>query len=815
MNDLGLARRVLMKERSISLLAVLVLTLGIGGVATQFSVVNGLMLRPAAFPQPERLLSLSFMDTARNRAIGGASVADYLDWRASQQSFEEIALYGARLSINLTFAGVPRRYGGVYVTHNFLRTLGVTPMLGRDFTAADDQAGAPKTVIISHQIWQSDFGGSSTIVGEPVHINGQIGTVIGVMPPGFSFPFNEQVWAPVFPEFPPRARDDPQGFGGAVVGRLMPGATAESAASEFTTLAQRAARDFPETNRTFTAVQVTPFAEAFLRPQLRQIMLVMLGAVVVVLLIACVNVMNIQFARAARRTHDLAVCSALGASRWRLLRQMLVESLVLAACGAAGGTLFAAWATDVLLRQARTLPTPPPSWVTFDLDWRVLALTIGVTTVAGIISGLAPAWLASRSRPIELLREGGRGGTNRRVNVIIRGLVVLQIALTTALLVVATFMIRSIVNQQRIDWGYDTRRVLAARMTLFQADHPTPAALGQFFDRVLQTLRSDRHFAHVALTTRFRLAISANNTCEIEGETYPDVRSRPAVAVEPVSDGYFDALEMRILAGRDFGAGDTLDRPPVAIVNTAFVRTHFGGATPLGRRVRLATGPNAYGPWLTIVGVAPDTRMQGPYDGQSDGAGIFLPLAQAPQRWVTIVVRGRGGAPIAWTEPLRQAMARVDANQPIYMVNTVDQLIDEALAQNRLLAALFSIFGGVAVLLAAIGLYGVMSFAVSQRTNEFGIRMALGADRQKILRLILGQGAVQLAVGLGLGLSLAFALVTLGRAFMENFLYQVARGDPLVWGATIALVAFVTLLACLAPARRATRVNPVDALRAE
>jgi predicted permease len=580
-------------------------------------------------------------------------------------------------------------------------------------------------------------------------------------------------------------------------------------------MARRIAADFPSTNRTLTAVQVAPIAESFIGPQLRQMLFLMLGAVAIVLLIACVNVMNMQFARAARRTRDLAVCSALGASRWRLLRQMLIESLALSAAGAAGGTLFALWATDLLLRQARALRAPPPSWITFEVDGRVLAMTIGVTVGAALLCGLVPAWIASRGSPLDLIREGGRAGTGRRVNLIIRGLVVLQIALTAALLVVSMFMARSIVNQQRVNWGYDTSAVLLGRMTLFQADHPTPQALGQFYEQTLQTLRADPHFAAAALSTRFRLAISGNGLYEVDGLANPDEVARPNAAIEAISDGYFNALGLGIVDGRDFTSGDTLDRPPVALINTAFARRHFGHESPLGRRVRLGGGNNPPGPWLTIVGVVPDTRMQGPYDSQSDGAGIFVPLAQAPQRWITLVVRGRGGAPVTWTDPLRRAMARLDRNLPIYLVDTAAVLIDETLAQNRLLAALFAIFGGVAMLLAAVGLYGVMSFAVTQRTTEFGIRMALGADRRLILRMILAQGAGQLALGLVLGLSLALALVIIGGALVQNFLFQVSRADPLVWGSTVLLLTLVTLLACLAPARRATKVDPIVALRSE
>lgn len=814
MNDLHLAWRSLAKERAFALIAILVLTLGIGGVVTQFSVLNGLMLRLPGFPRAAQLMTVNLIDTVRGQPAGSVSTADYLDWAAGKKSYADLALYAARLSINVTHQEIPRRYGGVYVTENFFRTLGVAPLLGRDFTAADNQPGAEKVIILNHRVWETDFGGAPDIIGRKVHLNGRPGTIIGVMPPGFSFAFGEQVWAPMFQEFPVRPRGDSQSFGGAVLARLKPGVTQEQAEAEFTAIARRHALDFPATNRHLGAAQAVPLAESFLRPQLRQILLIMFVAVAIVLLIACVNVMNMQFARAVRRTRDLAVCSALGASRWRLFRQMLVENLVLAAAGSVGGTLFAWWATGALLRQARSIPTPPPAWVNFDLDARAVGVICLVAAGTGLLAGLVPAWLASRSRLTDVLREGGRSGTNRRVNLIIRGLVVLQIALTTALLVVSTFMVRSVVNQQHIDWGYDTGAVLAARMTLFQADHPNPEALSRFYDRTLQALRTDPHFDRIALTTRFRLAISQSGPCEIEGVAYADEEIRPVAAIEPISDGYFSALDLPVLAGRDFSAADRLDSPLVAMVNPAFAQRHFGRESPLGRRIRLRQS-NRPGPWLTIVGVAPDTRMQGPNDSRSDGAGIFVPLWQSPPRWITLVVRGRGGAAASWAEPLRQAMARLDPNLPIYQINTAEELIDGAMTQGRLLAVMFSLFGGVAMLLAAIGLYGVMSFAVNQRTHEYGIRMALGADASQIFQMILRQGAGQLGLGLALGLSLALALVLLGAASMEGFLFQVSRADPLVWGSTIALLATVTLVACLAPARRAVRVNPVDALRAE
>lgn len=812
--DVRFAGRFLAKDRGFSVLAVLVLALGIGGVATQFSVINGLLLRPPSYPQADRLMALSLVDPPGIQAGAPIAFSDYLAWREAQRSFAELAAYVPRLSINLTQREIPRRYTGAYVTHNFFRTLGVAPALGRDFTADDDRENAARTVIISHEVWQNDFDGAADVVGQAVRLNGRSGTVIGVMPPGFGFPLNEQAWSPLFAEFPVQARGAGQVGTAALLARLREGVTAAQAAAELTDLARRLAAETPGSNRPLTAVAVAPFTEAFLGREVRQVMFFMLGAVVVVFLIACVNTMNMQFARATRRLRDLAVCSALGASRARLLRQMLLESLLLATAGALGGAALAGWATEALLRHARTLRAPPPSWVTFDLDGRVVAVLAVITVGATVLSGLVPAWFASRSQPLEMLREGGRSGPGRRVSLAIRGLVVLQIALTAALLVVSSFMIRSIVNQQRIDWGYDTKSVLTARMTLYQADYPG-STLPQFYDRTLQNLRTDPHFSHAALSTRFRLAIPTNLPCEIEGASDGTGLLRSQVAVEGVSDGYFATLGLDLVAGRDFSASDTAGGLPVAIVNQAFARKYFSRENPLGRRVRLVPANNAAGRWLTIVGVAPDTRMQGPADGRSDGAGVFQPLSQAPQRWITLVVRGHAGDPMTLAEPLRRAMATAEKDLPIYLVNTAAFVIDETLAQNRLLASLFVIFGGVAMLLAAVGLYGMMSFAVGQRTREYGIRLALGAGAWQILRATLREGTVQLGLGLALGLASAVALVAMGRAFMQEFLYQVSAADPIVWGSTALLLSVTALSACFFPARRAAKVDPMIALRAE
>ena len=829
--DLRVAFRVLRKERSFSILAVVVLALGICGVTTMFSVVNGVMLRGFSFPNADRLASANFIDPSSANFFGvngQVSALDFEEIRPVQQSFDRLAAYLNGSTVNVTVDGKPQRYTGAYITEDFLPSLGIKPARGRDFTAEDNKPGAEKAALIGHGIWQRDFGGAADIVGRHVRINGKPATIIGVMPKGFAFPINEELWLPLFGEFPPKPRSDPSSVNPALLGTLKPGVSLDQANAEFTTLAKRLAEAYPATNKQFNTGQVQKLIDSFTPRPLRGMLYTMLAFCVGVLLIACVNVMNMQFARATLRAKELAVRSSLGATRVRLMRQMLTESLLVAGIGTAVGIGLAYYATAWLHASVRSLDNPPPAYITFDVDATVLAFTVAAMLVAAVASGLLPAWMASRANANTVLRDGGRGTTSRRVMLVTRGLVVFQIVVTCVLLIGSLLQARSILYQQTIDYGYDTSGILSARMGLMDGDYPSNDARKQLYDRVLKDLPQDPEFAAVALTNRFRMVFSGNSPIEIDGKQYKDNKDRPQANFEQVTPAFFEVTGQRLLQGRAFADDDVDSKLPVAIVNAAFARKQFGTDSPLGRRFRtVINNGTQFGPWRTIVGVVSTVRMLGPFNNPNvDESGFYVPFyataaGPAPpgpfvNQFATVIVRPRAGQRAeSLVGALRRDMQKADPNLPLYFVGTPRSQLDVFVSQNRIIATLFSIFGAVAVVLAAVGIYGVMSFAVNQRTQEFGMRMALGADSGRILGMVVRQGVLQIAIGLALGLGLALSLAVVAAEGIRNILFGVTGRDPLIYVAVSALVAAVSLAATLVPARRATRVDPMIALRAE
>jgi putative ABC transport system permease protein len=822
--DVRIGLRILIKEKTFCFLAVLVLALGICGVTTQFTVVNAFVLRGFSFPHPEQLMSVGLIDpqaTPQNNNFGAGNIPsapDYLDMREAQQSFGQMAAYLNGSTINVSYRNNPQRYTGGYVTEDFFKIIGVSPIMGRDFTPEDNKPGSEKTAILGHEIWQRDFNGDPNIVGQAIRINGRAATIIGVMPPNFKFPISEQLWVPLFNEFPAKPRGDLAGIGPAILGRLKPGVSVDQVNAEFVGLAKRLAKDNPKTNGQLVSASVQPLLNTFTGPQLRQTVYAMLGAVIVVLLIACVNVMNMQFGRAALRAKELAIRGALGATRWRLVRQMMTESLLVAVMGAVVGVLMAHWAVGLLIRATNALPFPLPYWVSFTIDAPVLVFTLAIVLVATIVSGLVPALVSARANAAEMMKEGGRGNSSRLVNVITRVLVVGQIALTAALLIAAALQIKSIRNQTTQNYGYDENGVYSARMGLMEGDYPTSEAREQFFVRALRALRSNPAFESAAFTGRFRMTFGGFGQYEVDGQTYVTDRDRPQGNFEFVSDGYFSTIGLKILQGRDFTIDDADSKQPVAIISAGFAQKYFGHDNPLGRRVRIFN-PAQPQPWRTVVGVVPDTLMQGPFNQQADNTGFYVPILGVPPspQFVTIVVRPHPGQSAeTLAAPLGKAVAQLDANLPTYFGGTPARLHDEILGVNRITANLFTIFGIAAVVLSAVGLYGVMSFSVNQRTQEFGIRMALGADAQRILRLVMTQGAWQLGIGLFLGATAAALLLGVaGRDALQNILFKVNALDPIIYCAVASLLSMVAAASCFIPARRATRVNPIVALRAE
>ncbi|PYK69764.1 MAG: permease [Verrucomicrobia bacterium] len=828
LQDIRIGFRVLLKEKSFCFLAVLVLGLGICGVTTQFTVVNGLVLRGFSFPHPEQLMSVGLIDpqaSAQNNNFGIGNIPtaqDYEDLRTAQQSFSQMAGYLSGSTINVTYKNNPQRYTGAYITEDLFKIIGVSPIMGRDFTAEDNKPGAGKVTILGNEIWKRDFNGDPNIVGQGVRINGKPATVIGVMPPNFKFPISDELWVPLYNEYPPEPRGDlrlgANNNAPAVMGRLKPGVSIDQANAEFVGLARRLAQQNPKTNSTLVSASVQPLLNAMTGVQLRQQVWAMLAAVILVLLIACVNVMNMQFGRAALRAKEVAIRGALGATRWRIVRQMLTESFVVATIGAVAGVMLAFWTVDMFIRAIGTLPFPLPYWVQFKIDGPVLAFTLALTLLATIVSGLAPALVIAKGNAAEIMKEGGRGNSSRLVNAITRVLVIGQIALTAALLIVATLQIKSIRNQLNLTYGYDENAVYAARMGLMEGAYPNPDTRREFFRRAVRALRDNPQFNSAAMSSRFRMTFDAQGQFEVDGQKYMTDRDRPRGNFESVSDNYFTTLGLKVLEGRDFTIDDFDSKQPVALVNASFARKHYGRESAIGHRIRIFNPGNPQ-PWRTIVGVVPDTLMQGPFDQQTDSTGFFLPLlgADPAPQFCTILVRPRPGQRADTLGPaLKNAVAELDSNLPTYFPGTPARFHQEVLSGNRIIATLFSIFGVVAFILSAVGLYGVMTFSVNQRRQEFGIRMALGADAARIFRMVMSQGAWQLAIGLVLGAGgAALLLGVLAATALRNLLFKVNALEPSIYFAVAGLLTFVAALSCFVPARRATRVNPMVALRTE
>jgi len=827
--DVRVGLRVLFKDKTFCFLAVLVLGLGIGGATTQFTVVNAIVLRGLSFPHPEQLVTIGLIDpkaTDQNNNFGFGVIPtaqDYEDLKATQKSCSLMAGYLSGSTINVTYKNNPQRYNGGYVTEDFFKIVGVSPILGRDFTAEDNKPGAERVIILGYEIWKRDFNGDPNIVGQNVRVNSKPASIIGVMPANFKFPNFEQLWTPLYNQFPPIPRGQlviaANNAAPSVMGRLKAGVTLDQANAEFITVARQLAREYPKTNQNFTSATVKPLAHSLIGLQFRQTVWAMLAAVILVLLIACVNVMNMQFGRAALRAKELAIRGAVGATRWRLVRQMLTESLVVAIFGAVAGILLAYWSVDLLTRSMDALPAGfgLPYWVRFTIDARVLAFTVGITLVATLASGLVPALISAHSNAAEMMKEGGRGNSSRLANIITRLLVIGQIALTAALLIAATLEIRSIRNQLKLDYGYDENAIYSARMALMEGAY-TEDGRREFFKRAVRELRANPEFDSAALSDRLQMTFAGGGQYEVDGQNYLTDRDRPRGNFESVSDNYFSTLGLKILEGRDFTLDDADTKQPVAIVNASFARKHWGNQSALGHQVRIFN-PGEPAPWRTIVGVVPDTLMQGPFDQQTDSAGFYMPLlgASPATQFCTVVVRPRAGQHAETLGPvLTKAVTQLDSDVPVYFPGTPAQFHDQNLSGNRIVVSLFAIFGGVAFVLSAVGLYGVMSFSVTQRTQEFGIRMALGADARRIFRMVMTQGAWQLVIGLVLGGGAAALLLgVLVAAALRNILFKVNALDPSIYLAVAALLTIVAALSCFIPARRATRVDPVTALRYE
>ena len=796
--DLRYGIRVLLKSPAFTAVAVIALALGIGANTAVFSVVNGVLLKPLPYKDAERLALILGANLTTGQIFGGSvSPPDFVDYRDRQQSFERLAA-SASWEASLTGGAEPERVKSSRVTEGYFETLGVEPIYGRTFTREEEQSGRDQVVVLGNGIWQQRFGGDPNILGQTITLNDRGYTVIGIMPAGFQYPRDVELWVPL-------AFGTPQTSVRRFhflrpVGRLKAGVSLEQAQADFTSIARQLAEQYPDSNREYGAGLVS-MSERIIG-SMRQPLLILSGAVAFVLLIACANIASLLLARASARQKEIAVRAALGASRARIARQMLTESLLLSVFGGTLGLLVASWGIKALVALSSD---NIPRVKEVGIDGRVLGFTLGVSIVTGIIFGLIPAIQASRTDLNETLKEGGRSAATAMGQWIRRALVVFEVAIALTVLIGAGLMIKSFMKLSEVDPGFKPANVLTMQVALAVQKYPEPSQRTAFFKQLVHRVEGLPGVEAVGTISQLPMSGQQEDTrFTIEGKpSGPDERSYANSRV--ASPDYFRALGIPLLKGRYFTDADSLGAPQVVIISDSFARQFFPEEDPIGKHIAIDIGE----PWKgEIVGVVGDIRHNGL--AADSWREMYVNQYQAPTAGMNLVVRAAND-PTRLTAAIKSEAHQLDKDVPVYNVQTMDKLVSESVAQPRFRTLLLAVFAAIAMTLAAVGIYGVMSYYVTQRTHEIGIRMALGASSMDVMRMVVGQGMALAAAGVGMGLVGAFLLSKL----MTSLLYQISASDPATFAIISATLAAVAFLASYVPARRATKVDPLVALRYE
>jgi len=819
MNDLRFALRQIRKSPGFTLVAVLTLALGIGANTAIFSVVNAVLLKPLPFPSPDRLVavgSTNRKDPDRSRQFNSMSYPDFFDFRNRNHTFEGISTYRGGNYALVNDQGA-QNIKGLKVSAEFFDVLGVKPAIGRGFVREDEQAGGGPggfKVVLSHDLWMRLFNGDKNAIGRTLRIQGNSYTVIGIMPRGFQFPFE----TPAFEMYVTIADDAANADGTKPnteqrgnhmllgFGRLKPGVSLAQADADLKTIASALEKQYPDTNTQFGAA-VAPLRDDLVG-DVRTALYVLFGAVLCVLLIANANVANLMLARASVRGKEIALRAALGASRRRIIRQLLTESLLLAGIGGLLGLFIAKWGTDALIV---TVPQNIPRISAIQLDGAVLAFTLLVSVATGVIFGLVPAWHASRVDLNSALKTGARTGTGGEHKHRLRnGLVMGEIALALILLVCAGLLIQTFARLGRVQTGLRSENLFTARINLPDTSYPRPANISAFFDQLLPKVRGIPGVNSASIILPLALT-GSNITTDFDIEEHPlPEGQRNDAPMRITGVDYFDTMGIPLLQGRVFKETDKSDSLPVVIVNERFAQKFFPGQNVVGKRIQPGWGVGDEKPKMReIVGVVGNVRhlsLQKDFTPE-----MYVPAKQVPVNFVWIVARTSLSNPASLTSAVRDQLASLDRDVPLTQVRVFDEYLSRTLAKPRFNALLLSIFAGTALLLTAIGIYGVLAYSVSQRTNEIGIRIALGAAQSTIFRLVVGEAMLLVAISMAIGLLGAF----MATHFLSSLLYGVAAWDPVTFAGIATLITGVAFLACWLPARRAARVDPVTALRSE
>jgi putative ABC transport system permease protein len=805
MNDLRYALRQLRKSPGFTLIAVLTLALGIGANTAIFSVIYAVLLQPLPYPSPDRLTILT--ETDANQPQISVSFPDYVDWRRDNTVFEHLAI-SRRESFNLSGleGRAPEQISGGLVTANFFKVIDLNPQLGRVFSEEEDRVGGPLVAVISDRLWRRLFSRDPNVLGRVMNFGNQPYTVIGVMPPQMFSPRTVEVWFPLMrrtdnPGW--QTRDNHPGVFGW--GRLKPGVTTEKALAEMKEIAARLSKQYPASNAA-VSVTVTPLLENQVGDY-RDSLKLLFQAVALVLLIACANLANLLAARGAARAQEFAVRAAVGASRWQIIRQLLIESFVLALAGGLLGLCLAAWGRDILVALS---PPGVPRFQNLSLNGWVLLFSLALSIGTSVLFGLWPAWHASRADIQLALKSGGRGSSDsvgaRRSRDL---LVIVEVALTLMLLSAAGLVLKSFANARGLGLGFDPHLLLSARVDLPSPTYEDGAKLASFNAALLERLSALPGVQNAAIASNPPLMTGWQTSFVPEGAPEPEPGKSPSVEMNVVTANYFETIRTPLLRGRAFEARDTKDQPPVIIIDQLLADRYFPGQDAVGKRIQMHTGEKGEKEYRLIVGVAPHLKVYG-FEETTVLPQAYLPMTQQPQTGLVVLLRTTL-SPKSLEKPVREIVASLDPAQPAFEFKTMQERVEETWATPRLMSFLLVCFAVLALTLAIVGLYGVMSFNGLRRMREIGVRLALGAMPTQIRTMMVGQGMRLLGCGLLLGFAGAFAFSRV----IRSLLFGVSVNDPLIYGSVSLVLGCAALFACWVPARRASRVNPMITLRAE
>jgi putative ABC transport system permease protein len=812
--DVRFAGRLLLKDKWFTLVAAIALALGIGVNATVFTFVNAVLIRGVPMPDAARVMAIDSTDRVRNRNMG-VSYLDFRDWRDSTRAFDQISIYSGNIA-NVSDEGQPpERYGAAQVDAAAFRIMGQQPVLGRGFTPEDDRPGAAPVAVIAHGVFVNRYGSNPSVIGRSVRINDMPTTIVGVMPEGFKFPFNTDVWLPLGAvQDLDKQRRNARNW--QVFGHLAPGVTRDQAQSELINISRTLESQHQDTNKDIQA-RVRTYHEAQNPVQIKTMFQSLMGAVAFVLLIACANVANLLLSRSTNRAREISVRISIGASRWRIIRQLLIESVILAVISGLAGLGIAALGIEWFDRA--TVDAGRPYWIQFTMDGTVIAFFALVCLGTGILFGLAPALHVSKTDVNEVLKEGGRSGSaGVRARRWTGALMVAELTLTVVLLAGAGFMIRNFLTLYRFDLGIDTSSLLTMNLALPERKYPSLEQRLAFYEQLQQRLKANPRIENVTVTSNTPMQGGFLRVLNIEGKPLDQGQQAPRVTMLTVDPRYFKTIGLPLQRGRDLTDEDGMTGRESAVINQRFAALHFPNEDPIGRRITLSidlqggappTGGIPTSLTATIIGIVPNVRQRDMNLPDPDPIA-YLPFRTDPRGFMALLVRSQGD-PKAMTPILREEVRAIDADLPLFGIRTMDEQLAQARWPFRVFGTMFAIFALIALTLSAVGLYAVTAYAVSQRTQEIGIRMALGAQRNDVSWLFFRRSFNQIAIGLSLGIAGAFGV---GQIFSGGqLLVQNTGRDPITIGGVAALLAAVAVTASIVPAKRATRLDPLIALR--